>query len=255
MPAEPDSLTIADILVPVQPTLEVKQAIQRTVGEIEQALAAGQPFPEVARQYSRGPNASRGGAVGTVAPGDLFDQALDRAVFALAPGEVSEPVISSRGVHLIRLDAVQDDGRRAISQIFLPMEVTQEDVDRAHDKIEQARARVFAGEAFSLVASQMSGDPVSATNGGLLGTFALTDLSEQFQTVLADADPGDVTEPLMTQAGWYIFQVLDRIPGHMYNYEELKEQLRQLVENIKMQEALEDYVQDLRTRFFVDIKS
>ena len=254
MPVEPDSLTVADILVPVQPALEVKRAIQERVAEIRQALAGGLPFADAARKYSRGPNAARGGAVGTVAPGDLFDPALDRAVFALTEGQVSEPVISSKGVHLIRLDAIQPDGRRSISQIFLPMEVTQEDVDRAEATVKQARERIQTGEPFSLVASEVSGDPVSAAKGGLLGTFALSDLSEQFQSVLTDAQPGVVTEPLLTPAGWYIFQVLERRPGHMYTFDELHGQLRQLIEGQKMQDALADYVQELRTRFFVDIK-
>ena len=47
---------------------------------------AGRTFEDVAGEYSRGPNAERGGAVGVVAPGDLFDRNLDRAVFALRAG-------------------------------------------------------------------------------------------------------------------------------------------------------------------------
>lgn len=254
MPMEPDSLTIANILVPVQPALEVRQEIQDKVAEVRSALAAGESFADVARRFSQGPNAARGGAVGTVSPGDLFDQALDRAVFGLAEGEVSDPVISSRGVHVIKLDAVHGDGRRTISQVFLPMEVTQEDVDAAENAISQARERVLGGEAFSLVAAEVSGDPVSAARGGVLGTFSLTDLSEQFQTVLVEAQEGDITEPLLTPAGWYIFQVLERRPGHMFTYDELHPQLRQMVEGQKMQEALEEHVQELRTRFFVEIK-
>lgn len=255
MPAEPDSLTIANILIPVQPSVEVRQAIQTEVQTIQAVLTSGREFADVAREYSRGPNAKRGGIVGVVGPGDLFDANLDRAAFALQVGKVSEPVVSSRGVHLLRLDSVQEGGRRAISQIFLPIEVTQADVDAAEQEIDAARARLQAGEAFSLVAAEVSGDPASARNGGVLGTFKLEDLSPQFQEALADVQVGQITEPILTPAGWYIFKLIERIEGHMYTYDELKENLRQVVENQKIELKLMDYVKDLRTRFFIDEKA
>ncbi len=254
MPAEPDSLTIADILVPVQPSLQQRQEIQQVVAQAQQALAAGTPFAEVAKQYSRGPNAKRGGAVGTVAPGDLFDQALDRAVFALAEGQVSEPVLSSRGVHLLRVDKVGQDGRRAISQVFLPVEVTEADVARAKEAVDAARARVLAGEPFADVAAAVSADAASAARGGLLGTFRLEDLSEQFRSVLDEAQTGTVTEPVLTPAGWYVFEVRERRAGHMFTFEELKGDLRVMVEGQKIEAALARYVEGLRKRFFIDEK-
>ncbi len=254
MPAEPDSLTIANILVPVQPSVEVRQEIQAKVVEIKAALQSGRSFADVAGEFSEGPNAGRGGVVGVVAPGDLFDPNLDRAVFALSVAEVSDPVVSSMGVHLVRLDSVQDDGRRAISQIFLPIEVAQEDVDAAQSEIVAARTRILDGEPFGLVASEVSGDPVSAAKGGVLGTFRLEDLSAQFQEALAEAEVGEVTEPILTPAGWYIFQIQDRIIGHMYTYEELNDNLRQMVESQKIEKALAEYVEGLKKQFFIDEK-
>ncbi|MFT5784206.1 MAG: peptidyl-prolyl cis-trans isomerase SurA, partial [Candidatus Krumholzibacteriia bacterium] len=187
--------------------------------------------------------------------GDLFDANLDRIVFAMEVGQVSEPVVTGRGVHLVHLDAIQEGNRRAISQVFLPIEVSQADVDDAKSKIDTARLRVTTGESFSLVASEMSGDPASARNGGVLGTFRLEDLSTQFQTALEDVAVNEVTEPTLTPAGWYIFKLLSRTEGHMYTYEELRDNLRQVVESQKIEVELAEYVAGLRTRFFIDDKS
>ncbi|MBE0565287.1 MAG: peptidylprolyl isomerase [Krumholzibacteria bacterium] len=255
MPAEPDSLTIAAITVTVQPSAAQRERIQDVVARARAALDAGRPFAEVAAEFSKGPNAQRGGAVGVVAPGDLFDQALDRVVFALEVGRVSEPVISSRGVHLLRVDAIQEDGRRALSQVFLPIEVTQDDVDRARAVVEAARARVLGGEDFGTVAAELSADRASAARGGLLGTFPLPDLSDQFRSVLEGAAVGEITEPVLTPAGWYVFEVRERKPGHMFTYAELKDQLRMMVEGQKIEAALATYVAGLRERFFIDEKS
>lgn len=254
MPAEADSLTISDILVPVQPALEVRQAVQKKVEVIQAGLIEGTSFDTLAIQYSEGPNASRGGAIGLVGPGDLFDPALDQAVFALPVGQVSDPVISSRGVHLLLVNSIGSGGKRALSQIFLPIEVTEEDMNIAEQDITKARQRILNGESFARVAAEVSADPASAGKGGFLGTFSLEDLSTQFQEVLKDADVGTVTEPLLTPAGWYIFQINSRVDGHMYTFEELEDNLRQVVEGEKIELALAEYVESLKERFFIDEK-
>jgi len=254
MPAEPDSVTVSSILVRVQPSAETRQAVQTKVAAAQAALAGGEDFAAVAERLSEGPNARRGGRVGTVRPGDLFDRVLDQAVFQLAAGQVSQPVVSSRGVHLLRVDRIEADGARTISQIFFPVEISEADVAAARERIERARQRVLDGEAFSLVAADVSEDPAAASTGGLMGTFELGELAPAFQEVLAGAQVGEVTEPLQTGAGWYVFQLVDRVEGHRYTYDELKEELRRFVESQKIETALGEYVDELQERFFVDIK-
>ncbi len=255
MPAEPDSVTLANILIRVQPAADARREVQRKIALAQDELRAGTTFADVARRFDESPNAARGGQLGVVRPGDLFDKTLETTVFGLAAGAVSQPVVSSRGVHIVKVDAVQDDGARAISQIFIPLQATEADVAAARERAAAARARVVAGEAFSLVASETSDDPQSAKNGGLLGTFQLDALSPQFQAVLKDAQVGQPTEPLLTPTGWYVFQLLDRVAGHQYTYEELKEDLRRHVENQKIEKELATYIAELRERFFVEIKS
>lgn len=254
MPAESDSLTISNILISVQPALSVRQAVQAKVESVQAGLASGSSFENMAMKYSEGPNASRGGAIGQVGPGDLFDAALDQTVFSLPVGQVSDPVISSRGVHLLLVNSIGSDGKRALSQIFLPIEVTEEDMNIAERQINEARQRILSGDSFARVAAEVSNDAVSAGNGGLLGTFSLEDLSTQFQDVLKYAEIGDITEPLLTPAGWYVFKLDGRVNGHMYTFDELKDNLRQVVEGEKIEIALAEYVDGLKTRFFIDEK-
>lgn len=254
MPSEPDSLTLAAILVRVQPSLAARRVVQAKVEEVQRALQTGLDFADVARQYSEGPNARRGGRIGAVRPGDLFDRVLDETVLQLSVGAVSPPVVSTRGVHVLRLDQIESDGARVISQIFFPIDIGEEDKAEARSRIAAARDRVLGGEAFSLVAAEVSEDPAAAAAGGLLGTFQLDELSPAFQEVLAGATVGQVTEPVLTQAGWYVFHVLERREGHRYTFAELKDDLRRYVENQKIEIALAAYVQDLKNRFFVDIK-
>ena len=253
IPATPDSLTLSDILVPVEPDVEVQREVQRKLGAVLQRLGEGVAFADVARDLSEGPAASKGGRLGKVSKGDLFSRVLEDAVFTLGVGESSQPVVTERGIHIVRVDAADGDGR-VVSQIFFPLQLGEADVERAHAAAQAIHARLIGGEAFAKVAVETSADPASAPQGGRLGTFAMTDLSETIQAQLADVAAGGLTPPFLTPAGFYIFLVRDRVAGHRFTLDEVRDRVRQAVESEKMEIELASYVTALRSRFVADIK-
>ncbi len=253
VPAAPDTLTLSDILIAVQPSPEVQRELQAKLGAVMQELGRGDTFAAVADRHTEGPGAGAGGRIGLVGPGDLFSRALEDAVFSLQEGETGQPVVTERGLHIMHVDKVGAEGRE-ISQIFFPIAVTEDDVARARAEAVAARARLAAGEPFAAVAAEVSVDTGSAPRGGELGTFALDDLSPTIREQLADAAAGTITEPFLTPAGFYIFLVRERTAGASAGFDELREQVRQAVESQKLQEALAVYVEGLRTRFAVERK-
>ena len=93
----PETVALRQILVP---TLNEARDVRRRL------LKDPRSFPALAQTLSRAPEASAGGLMGSFARGQL-PAALDRAAFALAPGQVSEPVQTPFGFHVLRLDAKQ----------------------------------------------------------------------------------------------------------------------------------------------------
>ncbi len=86
--------------------LSDEQARERLL-ELKARIAAGEEFAALAREFSEDPgSAANGGDLGFAGEG-VYDPDFEAALFGLAPGEVSEPVRSEFGWHLIRLDAVQ----------------------------------------------------------------------------------------------------------------------------------------------------
>ena len=254
IPVVPDSLVLADILVPVQPDDAVQREVQRMLGAALQDLGDGMEFADAARKHSQGPNAARGGLVGRVREGDLFSPGLERAVFELGLGETSQPVVSERGIHILHVDEVGESGR-VFSQIFFPIDVTAEDIERARAAADDAHRRILQGEPFARVALEVSVDPNSADRGGDLGTFALDALTPEIREQLAELGAGDMTEPFLTPGGFYIFLVKERLEGGQFGYEDIKEQLRRAVESEKLEAELTAYVAGLREQFVVDVKN
>ncbi|MNF30519.1 Peptidyl-prolyl cis-trans isomerase D [compost metagenome] len=96
----------AHILVEVSDALDDKQA-KAKIEEAQKRLQQGEDFAVLAKEFSDDPgSAANGGDLGYAGPG-VYDPAFEEALYALSEGQVSAPVRSEFGWHLIKLLAVQ----------------------------------------------------------------------------------------------------------------------------------------------------
>jgi len=88
------------------------EQVQTKVGEVLAALDAGDPFSEVAKRLSDGPNTNEGGSLGIIAEQDLSSDIFD-AVFSLDEGAHTKPIASEKGVQIFfveqRFSSIDDD--------------------------------------------------------------------------------------------------------------------------------------------------
>jgi peptidyl-prolyl cis-trans isomerase SurA len=111
-------VTVRDIFFAFRPEMtqrDVVALIERAKA-VKQMADAGQSFEALARKYSEGPGADRGGLLGSFRKGEMAPQ-LEQAAFALDPGEVSPPIVSPNGVHVLKVDAVQADGHVGFDEV------------------------------------------------------------------------------------------------------------------------------------------
>jgi len=98
-----------------------KQMQARLLAEAEQVrqeiLSGRIGFAEAARRYSQSPTASEGGRIGWIARHGVMVESFAKAAFALPEGQVSPPVLTPFGVHLIRCDAVRP-GTKPFDQVL-----------------------------------------------------------------------------------------------------------------------------------------
>lgn len=78
----------------------------------EEIVAEKLSFAEAARKYSSGPSAAEGGRLGWIGRRGPMFEAFSRAAFELAAGEISPPVVTPFGVHLIRCDEIKPGTRQ-----------------------------------------------------------------------------------------------------------------------------------------------
>jgi peptidyl-prolyl cis-trans isomerase SurA len=115
-------LTVSHILflVPEQATPEEEARAKQKAEAILQKVRAGGDFANLAKQYSEGPSAQNAGLLGTFRTGELLP-GFEAAIAKLKPGEISEPVRTQIGWHLIRLESVQESN-------YKPLEAVREEL-------------------------------------------------------------------------------------------------------------------------------
>jgi peptidyl-prolyl cis-trans isomerase SurA len=100
-----ERLKLAQILIalPANPTPAQVSAAQKKADMVRARAAKGDDFGDLARVYSDDDSKSSGGELGWFAPSDVMDQIL-AAVKPLKPGEISAPVRTSHGIHIVKLE-------------------------------------------------------------------------------------------------------------------------------------------------------
>lgn len=95
--------------------LELDRAMNK-VKQVQERLQAGEDYEDVARDLSEGPEADEGGLIGELRKGQMLPQ-LEEVAFQLKTGEVSEPVRSPAGIHILRVDEREEESRVDVKDV------------------------------------------------------------------------------------------------------------------------------------------
>lgn len=132
---------------------------------------------------------------------------FETAAYAMQPGQVSLPVRSRYGYHIIKLfERHEHYGKLQLAHIWIP------DTDpKAEGKIRSAYDQIKSGELFSTVAKNYSADRNTAKNGGLMAELPPNQLpSEYIGAVAAGMPEGAVSQPFRTRYGWHIVSLVKK---------------------------------------------
>ena len=101
----------------------VKAAEKKAMKVIKEAKKEGADFGEIAKEYSEGPSAERGGDLGMF-PRKRMIEAFSNAAFKLEPGEISEPVRTDFGVHVIKVEERKPEKIKPLDEVKEMIEQT-----------------------------------------------------------------------------------------------------------------------------------
>ena len=132
------------ILIRLNEIVSEGDAIQRLNGLKQRLELGGEDFADLARQHSDDASAAKGGDLGWLSPGETVPE-FERAMDALQPGEVSEPVRSPFGVHLIKvLERRDEDLSQERQRVMARQAIRLRKADTAYqDWVRQQRDKAY----------------------------------------------------------------------------------------------------------------
>lgn len=148
--------------------------------------------------------------------GQMMPYQLEKAMYSLSVGQVSQPVRVDYGYHVIKITGRRPAvGRVQVAHILkkFPENATPEQKAAVKSQIDDIYKQIKQGEDFATLAIDKSDDKASANMGGVMKEFGVGRMVEAFEnTAFGMKKNGEISEPIETPYGWHILQLIDKRP-------------------------------------------
>jgi peptidyl-prolyl cis-trans isomerase SurA len=213
-------------------------------------------FSDVAKENSDGPLAMNGGDLGWKKLNEL-PEIFSNAILKMKVGDISTPIISENGIHLLKLIEVKGDieekflsDQYNISQILIKANEinTEEDIKR---NLENIKNQISDSLAFSDAASKYSEDS-SAANGGKVGWLDINDMLPEYRKAIISTKIGVVSGPYKTELGWLLFLTTDKRSQDI-TQDKIKQRARIQLLQSKAEVKYQDWFKALKAKANIQI--
>jgi peptidyl-prolyl cis-trans isomerase SurA len=261
MKARPEAAeyNLAHILVRV-PEGASPERIRQARERAEQAIAearGGAGFARAAASFSDAPDALQGGAIGWRSH-DRLPELFSEALAKMKPGEVSEPLRSPAGFHILQLVDRRGAGAQApvvqtrLRHILIR---TSEAVSEseARRKLLDLRDRIVSGGTDFAELARVHSDDGTAARGGELDWVYPGDTVPEFERAYEELKIGEVSPPARTPFGYHLIQVIERRSSDL-SPERRRMQARQTLRERKADEAYQEWLRQIRDQTYVELR-
>jgi peptidyl-prolyl cis-trans isomerase SurA len=218
----------------------------------------GADFGDMAVRHSGDPgSAERRGDLGSVEKGK-FVPTFEAAAFALEPGQISDPVESPFGWHVIQLISKTSNSIHC-RHILIKVGQSEAARESARKDLMEIRARALQGEDFEELARKYSDERETQGFGGAMGEIELQRLPPDLRKAVGDLNDGGISEPLPyvadpTKPGYHIIYRKRLIRAHAPSLEFDYKTLEQMAAFAKKQKMEQAWVEDLRKTKFWEVR-
>lgn len=210
---------------------EIKKA-EAKINKILAKAKSGQDFAKLAEKYSEGPSKSKGGELGWFSRGSMV-KPFEEAAFKLKKGEISEPVRTRFGFHIIKIEDTRAAGQKSFDQVKSEIKSTiaqEKASDSISAKLDHALDLVASGMKLDAVAEELGiavQTTAKATIENLTRAFGMTE--DAAKSIIA-LPKGNTTEmPIAVDNGYLIAQKIEEIPAALSPLDEVKKDIKEFL--------------------------
>lgn len=192
-------------------------------------MAAKEGFAKVAQLHSEDPSAKQNAGNLGYFTAFYMVYPFESAAYNTEVGEISEPVRTRFGYHLIKVeDKRPANGSMTAAHILISTDPEISSTAYAKQRAEEIYSKLRQGESFEELAAQFSDDKRSSTRGGALPPFSVGRMVKEFEEAAFELkNDGDFSRPVKTQYGWHIIKRINK--REIGDFDELEKEIDQKV--------------------------
>lgn len=243
-------MEVAQIVIKPEVSQEEKQKVIDRLKQIKQEVLDGASFYSKAVLYSEDPGSSSSGGYYKMTRKTSFVKEFKDAAFSLDEGEISEPVETEFGYHLIYVEKIRGQ-ELDVRHILMSPKITPESLKAAEKKIKDIREKIVKGEiSFADAARAESDEKETRNSGGLLMNprtletrFELTKMDPSLYNQVSELKDDEVSRPILDedqrgQKSWKIMKVMNRYDEHKADYSQDYMKIKELALKEKQIKAI-----------------
>ncbi len=243
------------IALPEAASSSAIQSARTKAEDVVDKLRQGEDFKKMAISVSDGGNALQGGDLGWRSLNQVPTIFVD-SVSKMGRGDVADVIRSPSGFHIIKMLDIKGMNRHMVTKtrvrhILIKTNELLND-EEARKKLLALKQRISDGDDFSALARANSDDKGSAIKGGDLDWVSPGVLVPPFEEAMNGLAPNEISDPVQTQFGWHLIQVLER-QNQDDSAEFKKNQAREEIRKRKIEEETELWLRRLRDEAYVEI--
>jgi|TARA_B110000003_G_C16623932_1_gene524153 peptidyl-prolyl cis-trans isomerase SurA len=214
-------------------------------------------FQDVAKKYSSGPLAESGGDFGWRKIEEFPDSFVE-IIKSLKVGQVSQNFKTNNGLHVIKLTdkkgieykTILIDQAKVRHILIKQNEISSE--DSIKNKLNDIKDQILQGLNFTDAAKKFSED-ASASNGGELGWISDGDTVPEFEKKVKELKINEISNPVKTNLGWHILEVLERRVKDM-TIETKRAEVKDIIIRQKTESDFVDWLTGLKDRSHIEMR-
>jgi len=271
LPTIHEQVALSQIVAVPPPTENARKKARQLAEQLRDSVVNhGKTIEEMAKKYSDGPSASKGGHIPLISLDDLVPE-YSAAATSLQPGEISHVVETSFGFHVIRLNKRVGD-KIDTNHILIKIDKNSYDDSAAVNKLKAIKDSVLNNKdiTFAEMARKHSEDPNTAPEGGRIlnpqsgqRLIALDQLDPAlYRIVLLLDNEGDISEPKKFTMGdknnskkaYRIVRLDKHIAEHVANLKQDYQRIKQAALQAKQSRIVQQWISNLRKQMYVEYK-
>jgi len=255
LPVLPMMAKVRHLQVPIKPGVAAKEKTKSFLSELKSQIVDGNSsFSDVAKAHSLDPSKNNGGELGWVKRGSLVKN-FETAAFTIELGEISDPIETEFGYHILETLEKQGDKIR-VRHVLMSPEITNDDNERAYNLAFSLKDSATTLQKFKDLVKKYSSDKTTTDIGGDLGwidpaNYAVPEIGQAIKYI----ELGSCSPPINSSIGFHLLWVGGLKKGGRPNLQDHWAEVESMALNKKKMDWYQGWISGAREKFHIQITS